>query len=367
MDRASALKIGSLVVLTVNSILFVYKLGIGLYIHSYALVSDSLNSLTDALLGFSMFLGMAYAYLPPDEEHAFGHGRAEHIILFILAATLVGTGAAILAGEYFDVGHLSVVRYSLTYILLIAITIPAKFFLGLYVSRIGRKKSAEFMTADFWHEQSDNLVTIAVIIGVILSSRGYYFVDPAIGAAIAVFLVCMGIKYGKKSISLLMGGFQDKEVIEKARKLAMEVQGVRNTGKIEIHEYGERSVVNITIVLSGDLDASSAHTISHIVESKLQESGFFSVHVHMDTGKSALLDDIERIVSEIISGEDQVAGFHDIEVRESLGISVVDLHLTMEGEIGLREAHDIAHRVDRKFRLFFPDFRLQAHLEPRKE
>ncbi len=367
MDRGSALKTGSIVVLSVNFALFVYKLIIGVYIHSYALVSDSFNSLTDALVGLSMFAGIAYAYLPPDEEHAFGHGRAEYIVLFILSATLLGTGTAILAGEYFDIRHLAVIRYSLLYVILIAATIPVKFFLGTYVARIGKEKSAEFMSADYWHEQSDNLVTAAVIVGLVLSGKGYYFIDPAIGAAIAVFLIYLGFSYGRKSINRLMGGFQNKDLIERARSIAIGVRGVRDTGKIEVHEYGERVVVNITIVLSGNLDASSAHTISHMVQDSLTKSGFYSAHVHVDTRRTALLGDIESTISQLISGEKKVTGFHGLEIRESLETSIAELHLVFADDITLKEAHRIAHRIDSQFRKHFPGYKLLTHIEPREQ
>lgn len=364
LDRGSALKKASLLVLSVNFVLFMYKLIIGVYIHSYALVSDSLNSFTDALVGLSMFAGITYAYLPPDKDHPFGHGRAEYIVLFILSATLLATGTAILAGEYFDIRHLAVLRYSLLYIVLIAATIPVKFLLGIYVARIGKEKSAEFMSADYWHEQSDNLVTAAVIVGLVLSSYGYHFVDPVIGAAIAVFLIYLGVSYGKKSINRLMGGFQSKGLIEKARKQALSVQGVRDVGKVEVHEYGERVVVNITIVLSGNLDASSAHTISHLVEEVLTKNGFYSVHVHVDTRRTAILGEVEETLSDIIAGENLVSGYHDLEIRESLDTSIAEVHLIFKGDISLGEAHRVAHSIDRKFQSMRPGIRLMTHIEP---
>lgn len=364
MDRAAVLKTGSIVVLSVNLSLFVYKLLIGMYIHSYALVSDSFNSMTDALVGLSMFAGITYAYRPPDEAHAFGHGRAEYIVLFVLAATLIGTGVAILAGEYFDREHLAEVRYSLLYVVMIAITIPVKFFLGTYVARIGRERSAEFMSADYWHEQSDNLVTGAVIIGIIVSGQGYYFVDPAIGAAIAAFLIYLGISYGRKSVNQLMGGYQNRELIDKARIASIGVNGVRDTGSIEIHEYGERVVVNVTIVLSEDLDAPSAHKISHMVQDALMENGFYSAHVHVDTRKTALIDDVEKSLRSITSQVDQVLSFHGLEIRESLGTSIAEVHLVFRKDITLENAHRIAHEIDERFRVKFPDFQLLTHIEP---
>ncbi|AKA48976.1 hypothetical protein IX51_07575 [uncultured archaeon] len=365
MDRGAVLKTGSIVVLSVNVALFVYKLIIGVYIHSYALVSDSFNSLTDALVGLSMFAGITYAYMPPDEEHTFGHGRAEYVVLFVLAATLIATGAAILGGEYFDIRHLAVIRYSTLYVILIAITIPVKFFLGVYVSRLGKEKSAEFMSADYWHEQSDNLVTGAVIVGLILSGQGYNFVDPAIGAAIALFLIYLGFSYGRKSINQLMGGFQSKDLIDKARLISLGIKGVRDIGKIEVHEYGERVVVNITIVLSGNLDASSAHAISHMVQDELTNNGFYSAHVHVDTRRTALIEDIEKSIKDLINQEEEIVGFHGLEIRESLGTSIAELHLVFERNITLEKAHDVAHKLDERFRQKFPGYRLLTHIEPR--
>lgn len=364
LDRRGALRTGSIVIFAVNLVLFVYKLAMGIFIHSYALVSDSFNSLTDSLVGLSMLAGVVYSYLPPDREHAFGHGRAEYIILFILAVTLIGTGVAILVGEYFDIRHLAVVRYSILYVILIAATIPVKFFLGVYVARIGRERSASFMSADYWHEQSDNLVTGAVIVGIFVSSFGYYYVDPAIGGAIAVFLIYLGISYGRKSINRLVGGQQSNQAIERAEAIARKVEGVRDVGKVEVHEYGERVVVNITVVLSGNLDASSAHTISHGVQDSLVDGGFYSAHVHVDTRKSSLMDEIDKAISELVATRDEVVGSHGLEVRESLDSSVAEIHLVFRKGITLDLAHKISHELDERFRERFEGYKLLTHIEP---
>lgn len=367
MDRGAALRRSSLVVFAVNFGLFAYKLIIGLYIHSYALISDSVNSFSDALVGLSFLVGIMYAYLPPDEEHAFGHGRAEYIVLFILSATLIGTGIGILGGEYFDFRHLTQLRYSTIYVVMIALTIPAKFFLGTYVARIGREKSASFLSADYWHEQSDNLVTGAVIVGILLSPHGFAFLDPLIGAAIAVFLIYLGFSYGRKSINQLMGGFQSNELIDRARKLSFSADGVRDVGDIEVHEYGERIVVNVTIVLSEDLDATSAHRISHSVQDLLTENGFYSAHVHVDTKRTNLLAQIEKTIGEIVSSYSDVLDFHGLVIRESLDTSVAEIHLVFEPGISLKRAHEIAHDVEESFRKKYPGYSLMSHLEPRKE
>lgn len=366
MDREKALRTGSLIILAVNFILFAYKLILGFFIHSYALISDSFNSLTDAMIGISMIAGVTYAYKPPDEEHAFGHGRAEHVILFILAAILVGTGLSILFGVFIELRNPTTVRYSLFYIVIIALTIPVKFLLGVYASRLGRKHDADFLAADNWHEQSDNLVTAVVIVGIIISAKGYPIVDPLLGAAIAAFLVYLGITYGRKSVTLLMGGQQKSELIEKARNLALKVNGVREVGNIEVHEYGERVIVNITIVLSGNLDASSAHTISHKVQDILTDNGFYSAHTHVDTRRTSLMDEVERSIFSLVSSYTEIKGHHGLEIHESLGTSVAEVHLAFSPGITLEKAHSIAHEIDEKFRVKWPGYKLMTHIEPHR-
>ncbi len=364
MDREAVLRKGSAIVLAVNLLLFAYKLVIGLAIHSYALISDSFNSLTDAIIGLSMLVGVIYAYKPPDREHAFGHGRSEHIILFVLAMVLIGTGLSILAGVYLEIGGVRPVQYSLLYALLVVATIPVKFFLGLYVSHIGKEKGAAFMSADNWHEQSDNLITAAVVAGIFASGHGYPLVDPIIAAALSVFLIYLGVSYGRKSITLLMGGQQNIDLIEKARGLAREVEGVRDVGNIEVHEYGERVVVNITIVLSGNLDASSAHKISHKVQDSLTENGFYSAHTHVDTRMTSLMDKADIALSSLISSYDEVTSYHGLELRESLGTSVAEVHLVFRKDITLEMAHSIAHDIDEKFQEALPGYKLMTHIEP---
>ncbi|MDO4642883.1 MAG: cation diffusion facilitator family transporter [Cardiobacteriaceae bacterium] len=163
----------------------------GILGHSYALIADAIESSTDVFSSVLLFIGLRFAAHPPDENHPYGHGRAESLATFITVAFLVASAGII---AYKSVVHIITphkIPAPFTLIVLLAVVITKE---GLF--RFFQRKSDEIsnsaLEAEAWHHHSDALTSMAAFLGISVSlvmGKGWESADDwaALVAAAIIF------------------------------------------------------------------------------------------------------------------------------------------------------------------------------------
>ena len=152
----------------------------GVVTGSVAIVADAWHSLSDALTSVVVILGVKVSLLPADEEHPFGHGRAEQI-----GSAIIGTLLAVVAFNFIleATGRLRVreeVVYGSLAIVVTASSILVKEALAQFAFWTGKKLDSKSLLADGWHHRSDALSSIIVLAGIFLG-RQLWWMDGALG------------------------------------------------------------------------------------------------------------------------------------------------------------------------------------------
>jgi len=294
LEVQSRAKEGQKVVLTgvlLNLILSFGKIAGGLLGRSNALVADGIESLLDLLSSLLIWGALKYAAKPPDEEHPYGHGKAEALASLIGALVLAIAGAIIAHNSIvtlISASHGAMIHLPSPWTLLILIgVIVLKETLYQFMARRARRIGSNALLADAWHHRSDAVTSIAAFIGIsisLLGGRGYEVADDwaALFACVVIFFSAYNM------LKLSLGDMMDARVSPDAEKTVLSityaVPGVISAEKCRIRKSGLSYIADLHIRVKGDLTVREGHRISHEVKDSLlaSELPLEDVTVHLE-------------------------------------------------------------------------------------
>lgn len=273
---------GQKVVLTgvlLNLVLSTGKIAGGLLGRSNALVADGIESLLDLFSSLLIWAALKYAAKPPDEEHPYGHGKAESLASLVGALVLAIAGALIAHNSIVQLlaaAHGATVHVPSPWTLLILIcVIGLKETLYQFMARRARRIGSNALLADAWHHRSDAVTSIAAFIGIsisLLGGRGYEVADDW-----AALFACVVIFYSSYNmLKMCLGDMMDARVSphaeETVMKITCSVPGVLSAEKCRIRKSGFSYIADLHIRVSGSISVTEGHDISHRVKDLLLAS-----------------------------------------------------------------------------------------------
>ena len=279
-----------------NVLLSVMKTVIGILGHSSALLADGINSTSDVVYYIAVKIFMYQAKKPADKEHPYGHRQLESVAAIVVGAFILTTAIAIFWDAinkiiaYFTSAESGSAVSSFALYATIA-TLLLKLFLYFYTKR-SINSTAPTIRALVNDHLNDIMATIAVIVGVVMGRLGYFWMDPAAGGIVAIYIAKTGIEIIIDSSHELMDSMPDDKFASQLRRLTMGVEGVRRIEELGVHRLGPYYNINMTIAVDGHLTIEEGHRISDAVEKVLMkefEGSLRAVHIHyhpveIDTG-----------------------------------------------------------------------------------
>lgn len=263
----------SLAGLLVNAGLAMVKLISGLVGHSYALVADAVESMADICGSIIVWHGVQIAAQPPDDEHPYGHGKAEPLAALIVGLMLVGAavGIAIEAVREILAPHHLPAPFTLGVLIGVVIIKETMFRIVL---RTGKEIDNRAVLADAWHHRSDAITSVAAGIGISVALIGG---EPYAPADDWAALLASGVIF-YNACRLILPTFNelmDAEptvMIERIRLVAEQVPGVGNVEKIYARKCGMRYWVDMHMGVSPEMSVHRAHEIAHDVKDQVRGS-----------------------------------------------------------------------------------------------
>jgi len=257
--------------LGVNLLLGMTKLVGGILGNSFALISDAVNSLGDSLASVVVLGALWYAQRPPDEEHPYGHTRAEAVaasnvaLIIILSALIVGWEA---------IGQLTARQQTpAAWTLWIAgANVLIKEALYRYNAWVGRRSGSAAIIANAWDHRSDALCSLAVLIGLGIvrwAGPAYMWADEAAALFVVVAILYSGIELFRSSTSELLDPQADADLVQRIRGRALDVPGVLGVEKLWVRKTGLEYLVDIHIEVEGRRTVDEGHRIGHRVKDAL--------------------------------------------------------------------------------------------------
>ena len=268
-----------------NTSLAIIKGLAGFFGNSYALIADAIESTTDIFSSFLVLFGIKYSNRPADENHSYGHGRAEPLITFLVVGFLI-TSAVIIAHEsIINIQTPHNLPKTWTLFVLGAIIIWKEISFRIVLKRSIESNSSS-LKADAWHHRSDAITSVAAFVGISIAlflGKGYESADDWAALFASTFIFYNSYLIFRPALGEIMDEHLYDDVVLSIRKVADTVEGIVTTEKCFIRKSGMKYHVDLHAVVDATISVKSGHDLAHTLKDTLRaeipELGHVLIHI----------------------------------------------------------------------------------------
>jgi len=266
----------------VNILLFLLKYWAGLVTGSIALIADAWHTLSDSISSVIVILGYRIKSKPADQEHPFGHGRAE-----LIAALIIGVLLATIAFNFL-IESIRILQnhepgvFGNVAIIVTIISILMKEAMAQYALWAAKRLNSNALRADGWHHRSDSISSIIILIGIFIGPY-FWWIDGALGIAVSLFIFHTSYSILMEAINPLLGELPDPDMIQKIKSICdNRIKIDANLHHFHIHRYGDHSELTFHIKLPGEFSLDKAHDIATEIETEINDKFNIETTIHME-------------------------------------------------------------------------------------
>ena len=300
-----------------NVFLFILKVVIGLVTGSISIAADAFNNLSDGLSCMISIVGFKVSGKAPDEKHPFGYGRTEYIAGLVVAFIIVLVGFEFFKTSIDRILHPAPVAFSLVLVVILAISMLVKLWMGAFNVQIGRRIDSPVLMAAGQDSRNDVITTGVVILGMVAGQFTTLPVDGYVGVLVAAFIVWAGFGIARDTVAPLLGEAADPEIAKNIEKLVMESEYIVGVHDLIVHNYGAgRWLASMHAEVPSDSDFVAVHEVIDEAEKRVwQRTGVYLV-IHMDPidvnneHVAALREQVDAVLRAI----DENLSMHDFRV-----------------------------------------------------
>ncbi|GEK60274.1 cation transporter [Marinococcus halophilus] len=258
------------------------KLTVGQLANSAALRADGLNNLTDTIASIAVLFGLRYSQKPPDADHPYGHWKAEMVASLFTSFIMLAVGLQVFVSAVQSILDGPSGPPGLISAFVGAFAAVCMFGVYTYNKKLSKKINSPSIMAAAKDNWSDAMVSIGTVIGIIGAQFQLYWLDPLTAALVGLLIIKTGWDVFRGAALQLTDGF-DENKIEDYRETISELYDVQKVQNIKARNYGNNTVVDITILVDPSLDIQEAHNTATKVEYALiEQHGVHDVHVHVE-------------------------------------------------------------------------------------
>jgi cation diffusion facilitator family transporter len=357
--KLRALKISAIAIFSV----VIVEVTVGFLVNSLAIVSDGLHALLDALSTIMLFFAVRAAIKPPDEEHTYGHEKFETIGGLIGGIALIGVAILIFYEAAMRLLAAPVLNSNIEFAGFIAITY-ALFIAALRVTifRKSQHIQSQSMKAGLYDAISDLSSTIIALLGFGLATLGFYSGDAFASIFLGILLTYLSAKLVKSSISELSDSVS-KDLIDKARSIIHDCNGVLKTRDLKVRKVGSKVFVESSVQVPFLMSLDEAHSLTSKIEACLGDSlGNVEATIHVEPSVEG--KKMGSLIKKLATVEG-VKEVHEISTHYVEGKLYVTLHAYVNPELSVEDSHKISDAVEKQIRSAIKQIEhVTVHIEP---
>jgi len=262
----------TLVGLVINAFLTSAKFTAGILGHSHALIADAVESLADIFSSIVVWRGVVIAAEPEDEDHPYGHGKAEPLAAATVSTMLLAAGGWIAVHAFRALAHPHPAPAPFTPIVLLLV-ICVKEGLFRFVLREAISVESSAVQTDAWHHRSDVITSFAAAIGIsvaLLGGKGYESADEVAAIVAAAIIVWNAWRLLRPALNELMDRSPSRELCERIRHIAEAVKGVERVEKTFVRKMGYHFYADMHVQVDPQMTVQHSHNIAHEVKDKIR-------------------------------------------------------------------------------------------------
>ena len=275
----------SIITIVMNFLLFLFKLLVGIFSKSQALISDAIHSLSDVITTFAVIFGLLIAGKDADKNHPYGHERVESVFAIILSffLFLTGVGIGIVGLKSVFTVDKTVQVPGLLALIMAFISIVVKEVMFHYTKRVAKKIGSSSMEADAWHHRSDALSSVGSFLGILGARSGYPILDPLCSFFIAIVIVKVAIEIFVTAVSQMLDTSCDEEKQKQIIDTILEISKNVDIKDFKTRMFGNKIYVDLDILMNGRTSLLQADKVAKKIhdglENKFSEIKHCNIHV----------------------------------------------------------------------------------------
>jgi cation diffusion facilitator family transporter len=345
---AALLSIGSAVLLLCLKTFLVVRTG------SLGVLSEALHSGLDLVAAIITFLSVRVSDQPADERHPYGHGKFENFSAFIETALLVLTACYIIYEAFVRLFFHSVhIEPSVTAILILLIALGIDMTRARALNAVAKRHESEALEADALHFSTDVWSTVVVILGIALVYAGnkwnlpwLAYADALAGLGVAGVILWVGSQLGRRTVDALLDAAPEGLQNEITRAVGR-MNGVLDVERVRVRRAGNRHFVDATVSVPRTATLGQVHSLSDAIEERIGEIVPADVIVHAEPRaprNEHLFESIRAVAQQL---DLQI---HDLTAFQQDGQLFVELHMEVDENLSLGEAHRRATELEEGIR-----------------
>ena len=275
----------TLVGMCMDLLLGLGKIGGGIATQSFALITDGIHSLTDAITDVFVLIVTRIAHADPDAEHPYGHGRFETIGTIAMGIVFFTTAGILF---YDSIMRLrtseSIPVPAIGGAVIAAISIAGKEWIYHYTMRVAKRLNSNLLKANAWHSRSDAISSIAVLIGILGAQQGYVWMDVVAAMFVALIIAKIGWELCVDSLKELVDTAVSDQRRAQFESCILAVEGILKITNLRSRLSGGRIILEIRLLVNPRISVSEGHQLGEIASKALigQFSDVSDVLVHID-------------------------------------------------------------------------------------
>jgi cation diffusion facilitator family transporter len=263
-----------------NTMLFVLKYWAGVITGSLALIADAWHTLSDTISSVIVLIAGKISRKPADDDHPFGHGRAEHIAVIIIGVLLAIIAFDFMVSAIEKFGTKEKTIFGTIAWIATIVSIVTKEAMAQYAFYASKKVASSILKADGWHHRSDALSSIVILIGMTVGNY-FWWTDAVLGFIVALMIGYASYEILSKEIISLLGESPKEELLLSIRETAQKTsKQPLHLHHIHIHNYGQHSELSCHIKLPSNMPLNEAHDICTKVEVAIHEKFGYISTIH---------------------------------------------------------------------------------------
>jgi len=269
IDRAGLLKLASVASVFTAGFLIVAKLIAWYVTGSVGLLASLVDSVMDSIASLINLFAIHYSLQPADEQHRFGHGKAEPLAGLAQAAFIAGSAIFLIfhAIDRLRYGHaIEQVGVGIGVMVLAIVLTVVLLTVQRYVIN---KTDSTAIRADSLHYLTDLLTNMSILLALYLSTLGWEWADPVFAIGVAIYIFYSAFQIGHEAFQQLMDRELPDEILEQIQATAMSHPEVTGTHETRTRQSGQTRFVQLHLELNENMSLKKAHEIADQVEAEI--------------------------------------------------------------------------------------------------
>ena len=282
-SSSSAAKRVGIIGIVCNLFLLSIKFIVGFICKSQGLIADSVNSFGDVFSSIITFVGGKISEKPADDDHEFGHGKAEYVASFLIGIFMIMVSIETLISGIKAIIYNEAFTFSWFLIIVPIVTILVKGTLYFYCTLKSKNYNSLLILSNAKDHRNDIALSIGVIIGIAFGLFGYYFVDGIVGTLISTVIIITGIKIVKDAYDVLIDKCIDIETVNEMKKCIEQTEGVNHLDSIKSKPTGSLHMLIVKVSVNPDMTVKESHKIAGIIRDSLRKNpNVYDAVVHIN-------------------------------------------------------------------------------------